>query len=56
VHPTFKIPDGFDIFFRAVIRYRGPFSANHETGGVWLYNPADFEFAVRGGEEHNYIK
>jgi hypothetical protein len=56
VVPTFTIPEGFDIFFRAVIRYRGPFTAGHETGAVWLYNPGMFEFAVRGGEEHNYIR
>jgi hypothetical protein len=54
--PTFNIPDGFDLFFRAVIRYRGPFTPSHETGAVWLYNPGTFEFAIRGGEEHNYVK
>ncbi len=56
VVPTFNIPDGFDVFFRAVIRYRGPFTKSHETGAVWLYNPDTFEFAIRDGEEHNYIK
>jgi hypothetical protein len=54
--PTFNIPDGFDLFFRAVIRYRGPSTAGHETGAVWLYYPDTFEFAVRGGEEHNYVR
>jgi len=54
--PTFNVPDGFDLFFRAVIRYRGPSTAGHETGAVWLYYPGTFEFAVRGGEEHNYVK
>jgi hypothetical protein len=56
VFPTFNIPEGFDIFFRALIRYRGPLSAAHETGAVWLYNPGTFEFVIRGGEEHNYVK
>ena len=56
VVPTFTIPEGFDIFFRAVIRYRGPFTAGHETGAVWLYMPGMFEFAVRGDDEHNYIR
>ena len=36
VVPIFTIPDGFDIFFRAAIRYRGPFTADHETGAVWI--------------------
>jgi hypothetical protein len=56
VVPTFNIPNGFDIFFRAVIGYRGPFTTAHETGVLWLYNPATFEFAVRGAEEHNYVR
>jgi hypothetical protein len=56
VFPTVNAPDGFDVFFRAVIRYRGPFTKGHETGAVWLYNPGNFEFVVRGGEEHNYVK
>jgi hypothetical protein len=56
VFPTVNVPDGFDVFFRAVIRYRGPFTSGHETGAVWLYNPGNFEFAVRGGDKHNYVK
>jgi hypothetical protein len=56
VVPTFNIPEGFDIFFRAMIRYRGPFSGDHETGVLWLYNPGSFEFAVRGGDEYNYVR
>jgi hypothetical protein len=56
VHPAFNIVEGFDLFFRAVIRYRGPSTSGHETGAVWLYNPGTFEFALRGGEEHNYVK
>jgi hypothetical protein len=56
VVPTFNVPDGFAIFFRAVIRYRGPFTSCHETEALWLYNPGSFEFAVRGGNEGNYIK
>ena len=55
VSPTFTIPDGFDVFFRAVIRYRGPFSVGHETGAMWLYNAATFEFMVRGGDDYNYV-
>jgi hypothetical protein len=55
--PEFTVPDGFDIFFRAVIRYRGPFSQGHETGALWLYmGDPSFEFAVRGGDEYNYVK
>jgi hypothetical protein len=56
VVPEFNIPEGFDLFFRAVIGYRGPFTHGHDTGALWLYNPGTFEFAVRGGEEYNYIK
>jgi len=53
--PDFDVPEGFDIFFRATIRYHGPSSAGHETGALWLYNPSSFEFAQRG-EEYNYTK
>jgi hypothetical protein len=57
VGPMFVTPgEDFDVFFRAVIQYRGPFTSGHETGAVWLYNHATYEFAVRGGEEYNYIK
>jgi hypothetical protein len=56
VFPTFNIPEGFDVFLRAFIRYRGPFTADHETGAVWLYDPGAFEFAPRGGYEYNYVK
>jgi hypothetical protein len=56
VFPTFNTPEGFDVFFRAVIQYRGPFTSGHETAALWLLNPSAFEFAVRGGEEYNYVK
>ncbi len=56
VAPAFRVPDGFDVFFRAVIRYRGPFSAGHETGALWLWMGESLEFAVRGGDEYNYVR
>jgi hypothetical protein len=54
--PTFAVPDGFDIFFRATIAYRGPFSTEHETSALWLYMPGSFEFVIRGGDEYNYVR
>jgi hypothetical protein len=54
--PEFAIEDGFDVFFRAVIKYDGPFSNGHETGACWLYMPGSSEFAVRGGDEYNYVR
>ncbi|OIQ63832.1 hypothetical protein GALL_546260 [mine drainage metagenome] len=54
--PIFDISDGFDIYFRATIRYHGPSSVDHETGALWIYNPSSFEFAQRGGNEYNYTK
>jgi hypothetical protein len=56
VVPDFTIGEDFDVFIRAKIQYRGPFTNGHETGALWLYNPGSFEFAVRGGEEDNYVK
>jgi hypothetical protein len=56
VFPSFNAPEGFDVFFRAVIRYRGPFTSGHETAALWLLNPGEFEFAVRGGDQDNYVK
>lgn len=56
VAPAFNVPDGFDVFFRISIGYRGPFSGGYETGALWLYMGESLEFAVRGGEEYNYVK
>jgi hypothetical protein len=54
--PNFDISEGFDIYFRATIRYHGPSSGGYETGALWVYNPSSFEFAPRGGEEYNYTR
>jgi hypothetical protein len=54
--PVFNVPAEFDIFFRAVIRYHGPFSGGHETGAMWLYDTATTQFVIRGGEDYNYSR
>jgi hypothetical protein len=56
VCPNFIVSEGFDMYFRGTISYRGPSSEGHETGALWLYNPSTFEFAQRGGNEYNYTK
>ena len=54
--PDLQAPAGFDIFFRAVIRYRGPVSRGHETSALWLVNyPSEGQLAQRGGDEYNYV-
>jgi hypothetical protein len=54
-HPNITLEDDFDLYFRAVIRYRGPSSGNHVTGALWWYNIPGNEFLGRGGEEYNYV-
>lgn len=55
--PVFDVPAGSDVFFRAVVEYRGPSTAGHSTGALWLANyPGAGQLAQRGGEEYNYIK
>ena len=57
IGPVFDVPKGNDVFFRAIIEYRGPSSHGHSTGALWLANyPANGQFAQRGGDEYNYIK
>jgi hypothetical protein len=51
--PHYSSPEGFDSFFRVVIRYRGPQSTGHETGANWLYQPS-FDFVVGGGTKYNF--
>ena len=55
--PVFDVPKGNDVFFRAIIEYRGPFSRGHRTGALWLANyPAAGQLAQRGGDDYNYVK
>jgi hypothetical protein len=55
--PVFDVPKGDDVFLRAIIEYRGPFSRGHSTGALWLANyPAKGQLAQRGGDEYNYVK
>jgi hypothetical protein len=34
ISPTWNVPPNSDVFFRVVVRYRGPFSAGHETAAM----------------------
>jgi len=46
--PPNSLPnEDVDVYFRAIIRYRGPSSHGRETGALWLYNADGLEFAVR---------
>jgi hypothetical protein len=53
--PGYDPPPDFDSFFRVTVGYRGPNTAGHETGALWMYQ-APFDFLNRGGEEYNYTK
>jgi hypothetical protein len=52
--PDWDVPPGSDIFFRVVIRYRGPFSSGHETSATWLCDRGSPQLIQRGGEDYNY--
>jgi hypothetical protein len=51
--PVFKLKRNESQFFRVVIRYRGPFTRNHEVGAMWRYTGNGI-FAPRGDSEYNY--
>ena len=52
--PDWTVPSGHDVFFRVIIRYRGPFSSGHETSATWLCERGSKQLIQRGGEEYNY--
>jgi len=52
--PDLGLGPNQDMFFRAVIRYRGPTSIGHETGVSWLYREPFFDFVARSGVQFNY--
>ncbi len=54
--PVFNVPKGSDVFFRAIIKYRGPSTAAHITEALWLFNEGSLQFMQRGGETYNYAK
>jgi hypothetical protein len=43
------------LFFRAVIKYHGPFTSDHETGALWLHL-AEGVMVGRGDEHYNHIR
>jgi hypothetical protein len=57
ITPVWNVPEGNQVFFRAIIKYRGPSSVGHETGSLWLADyPSPGQIAQRGGDQYNYIK
>lgn len=50
-HPT---TDNF--FFRLVVRYKGPFTSEHETSGCWTWNEKEHCLVPYGGEDYNYTR
>jgi hypothetical protein len=57
ITPVWNVAEGNEIFFRVIIKYRGPFSIGHETSNLWLADyPSPGQLAQRGGKEYNYIR
>jgi hypothetical protein len=54
IAPEWDVPKDSDVFFRVVIRYRGPFSGGHETSATWLCVGGSSQLIQRGGAEYNY--
>lgn len=52
--PDWVVPPGHEVFFRVVVRYRGPFSSGHETSATWLCERGRKRLIQRGGEDYNY--
>jgi len=53
---TPDLKHGEDLFFRVIIRYRGPFTEGHESGFCWRYNTHTNYFEPYGHEDYNYTK
>lgn len=47
---------GEDLFFRVIIRYRGPFTEGHESSFCWRYNSHTNYFTPYEHENYNYTK
>jgi hypothetical protein len=56
LYPSIIQSTGYELFFRAVISYRGPFSSGHTSAALWWLDSSAGEFVVRGGEKYNYVK
>ncbi len=50
------IPPNEKIYMQIIIKYEGPFSGPHQTGGLWVYSVKDNAFSRVGGDQYNYIK
>jgi hypothetical protein len=48
------VPDGEDLFFRILIRYRGSFSAGHETSACWRLDELNNRFVRLNDPAYNY--
>jgi hypothetical protein len=48
------VPDEEDLFFRILIRYRGPFSAGHETSACWRLEARNNRFVRLNDLTYNY--
>lgn len=53
--PKLNLAQNLQLFFRAIIRYHGPFTEDHVTEAEWLnICVSTGEFALRGGAKYNY--
>jgi hypothetical protein len=52
--PTLK--DGEQLFFRIVVKYRGPFSGGHMTSACWVLNDLNNRLGHFGFQKYNYEK
>lgn len=55
VIPALNVPNDHDVFFKAIVSYRGPFSEGHETAIELMYQGGSDQFVSRGGLG-NYIR
>jgi hypothetical protein len=53
-YPELYYGKEFQVFFRVHDTYHGPFTAGHETSGLYLHM-GECSFAKRGGEEFNCV-
>lgn len=48
-----RLPSGYELFFRVIIKYRGTFTEDHTSSACWRYDRNYWSF-VSAGEDTNY--
>lgn len=56
ITPKFDLLPNYELYFRVIIRYRGPFTRGHETSAMWRVREGLGDLVPSGGEDYNYTR